>query len=1317
MLQQSLQRIKTLSIVGLSLLIGNGLNAHDFKPAHTGELTKDHKVSFIENKGQWINDAKYKADLPGGVVFLTDQGFVYNFANSKDLLQIQENAEGGKSTDLPVRYHSYKVNFEGANTNIKYINSEKRKNYQNYFIGNDKSKWAGKVGLFGKVEQQNIYNGIDLAVYSNDKNAVKYDFIVAPNANPNQIILSFDGVTPQIKSDGSLFIKTTVNEISESAPYTYQIINDKEVLVKSAYKLKNGKVSFTFPDGYNSAYPLIIDPTLVFATFSGGTTGTYYAYSTTYDLDGNMYASGLGDGTGWPVTTGAFQLTGIGSSVVINKYNSLGSQLVYSTYYGGSGGDVPNSLRVNDLNELVVVGATSSSNLPTTTGAYDITLGGSSDIYVAHFNDLGTALIGATYVGGAAIEPYLQDISTSSSQGTSLSSSNYYTSPCEVNFDAAGNIWVVSSTGSTDFPVTADAIQSTNGGGYDGVFFKLDPTCSNLLYSSYLGGTSDDIIYTFEFNSEGNLLLGGGTRSTNFPTTSAALNTTYLGGNWDGFVAKFNVTTSTLEYSTFIGTDNLDNVTKIQIDQADNIYILGRTLGNYPITTGVWAVPNGDVFIAKLSPTLSTSLLSTRVGKNQGSASNSFIPTAFLLDNCENVYVAGLNATSGMPITPDAFDANQKPFWFCAIKPNFEDILFGTYFGTSSDHCHAGISRFDPEGIVYHSVCATSTSYPTTPGSWSPIKQNGGTNDVVSFKFNFDANGVRSHVSLPTTTNDTGCAPYTIHFNNTSTSPYSIQYDWSFGDGGTSVLPTPTYTFANPGVYDVILHANSDSACITDDWDTLRIVVLHTELPQITTSDTVICGDVQSLDLKVDIENPSPNNSILWTPNNGILSGSTQDIVTVNPSVNQIYYVTVKDTIPGICGFSVTDTVHIDYAPRELNIITNDTVVCEGAQIPIVAVGSPDFDFKWSPPNGVNNINALNPIITINQPMTYTLTASHTGCPDTSQTITFQMHEIPKIDLGIDKEVCEWDVVTLESLVTPFRNDYTYNWSPTSGLISPNLPNTQFNADTSITYKLNVSTPIGCSSSDSVNIIVNPGNFGSIVADTGFCPPSTIQLWAEGGVSYQWSPAYGLDNAEIAKPTANPATTTDYSVVITDIHGCLDTQTINVQVFPLAVLQIPDEVTIFPGEEYQINPYTNASYFKWFPPSGVSNTDISDPVLNPEVRTRYFVTATTENGCSLVDSIDVLVDGTVIDMPNAFTPGNGTSNVFKASKRGMAELKEFAIFNRWGNKVFSTTNIEEGWDGTYKGKAQPLGTYIYIIDAVTNDGKPFKKEGNVTLIR
>lgn len=1305
-------------------MVGNSIYAHNPAPPNGALIHKDNKISFIQNNGQWISDAKYKAGIPGGAMFLTNEGFVYNFYSEQDMHDASEKYEAQEDlSNEIIHYHSYRINFVGANSNPVFKGDEKRSNYNNYFIGNDKNKWAGRVPLFGSVEQADIYPGIQAKVYSKGT-SVKYDFIVSANANPNQIKLQFEGVSPKILPNGDLQILTTVNEIIEQKPYCYQTINGNEVVVNSKYVLKNNTISFEFPDGYNTNLPLIIDPQLIFATYSGAVGQSAYSYSTTFDNTGSLYAGADSWGTGWPTTIGAYQSSFAGGAhdVGINKYTSLGNALVYSTYYGGSGADYPNAMFVNNLNELIVVGNTVSSNLPHTSGCYDSTYNGGTDIFVAHFTNDGTALIGSTYIGTSASEPGTFSLTGSK---TSLTDQNT-SSPLELNVDATGNIWVIANTTSALFPVTANAYQSTLSGGMDGVIFALNPTCSNLVYSTYLGGSSNEALFGIQFNAAGNVVVCGVTQSTNFPTTAGVLHTAAIGG-LDGFVSIINPTTGGMVASTYLGTTSTDQAVNLQISPSNDIYILGRTLGNYPITTGVYSVPDGDLFVDRLSSDLTTSLLSTRLGTSQSGTTRIF-PTAFLLDQCQNVYIAGLGSSSsgnstilpsGMPLSLDAIQTTPNNFYFGVLKPYFSGLLFGSYYGsTNDDHTHTGVNRLDPDGKVYHSVCSAASNFPVypVPGVYGPTKLNTG-QDIISFKFDFDANGVKSHPGIPVTTNDTGCVPYTINFLNNSTSPYSITNTWTFGDGGTSNLSTPTHTFTTPGVYDVILHAHSDSACITDDYDTIRIVVLLTTPPQISVSDTIVCQGVQSIDLKVDIANPSPNTTIQWGPTIGIISGANQDLVTVNPAMGDTYYVIVKDTIPGICGFSASDTVHIDYSPRYLNIVTNDTTVCQGVQVPIVAIGPPGFDFNWSPAIGVDDTSALNPVITVNTSTTYTLTAKHSGCPDTALTLTINMQPTPIIDLGPDKEVCQRDQVKLESLVTPYRNDYIYSWTPTSGLSFPTLPNTKFYADTTISYTLDVKTPIGCEASKTINVVVHPGNFGSIVADTGFCPPHTVQLWAAGGTRYQWTPAYGLDNANIANPKANPATTTDYSVLITDSHGCLDTQKVEVQIYPLAVIEMPNETTIYSGESYQVHPNTNALYFSWFPPSGMDNTDISDPTFNPEVRTRYFVTATTENGCSVTDSIDVLVDGTVIDMPNAFTPGNGINNTFKAVKRGIVKLNEFSIFNRWGNKVFSTTDINQGWDGTYKGKAQPMGTYIYIIDAVKNDGSAFKKEGNVTLIR
>jgi gliding motility-associated-like protein len=551
-----------------------------------------------------------------------------------------------------------------------------------------------------------------------------------------------------------------------------------------------------------------------------------------------------------------------------------------------------------------------------------------------------------------------------------------------------------------------------------------------------------------------------------------------------------------------------------------------------------------------------------------------------------------------------------------------------------------------------------------------------------------------------------------------NTSNAATSYVWDFGDGSPQVTATaPSHTYTDSGTFVITLYAHNPNTCITDDTAFMTIRVLKTEMPDIVLNDTVLCSFEQSIDLTVLINNPTSNNIISWGPAAGLLSAPNLATVSVDPSVNSTYYVTVKDTIPGICGFSASDTVHIDLAPRVLDILNNDTVVCEGAIIQIRGTGTPAYQYRWSPATGVSDTTILEPVITVNQPNIYTVTGSYYACPDTTVTINIGMHYIPKIDITGNVYVCQGTQVALESNVSPYRSDYIYQWSPaTPNLSSSTTPNITFIADTSITYRLHVETPIGCEDSDSVRVTVYPGGFGEAASDTGYCPGNKADLWATGGAHYSWTPAYGLSDPSVSNPVANPQTSTDYTVLITDIHNCVDTEYVSVQVYPAAVIELPDSVNIYSGEKYHLQPGTNATYFKWFPPSGISDVNIADPLLYPEVRTRYFVTATTEQGCMILDSLDILVKETVIDMPNAFAP-SGVNSLFKPSRRGIASLKEFSIYNRWGNKVYSSANIEEGWDGSYNGQPQPMGVYIYTIDAVSDKGLPFVKKGNVTLIR
>lgn len=478
-------------------------------------------------------------------------------------------------------------------------------------------------------------------------------------------------------------------------------------------------------------------------------------------------------------------------------------------------------------------------------------------------------------------------------------------------------------------------------------------------------------------------------------------------------------------------------------------------------------------------------------------------------------------------------------------------------------------------------------------------------------------------------------------------------------------------------------------------------------------------GNICSNSLLLTAEISTPGGSWQWYNDGVALIGENSPTLDLMPyGVDGVY--TAVYALNGAC-IAIDHTVEssVGNSPRDLEILNNDTIVCEGTTIPIIAVGAPGFTYQWSPSIGVSDTTILNPEITPTDTANYyVLTASHPDCPDTSVGIHIGMQYVPEVNLNSDTQVCYGTPVALESLVSPYRSDYSYFWSPATGLQYAYTANNAFIADSSVTYSLEVTSPIGCKDSARIDIEVYPPDFASAISDTGFCPPSGgVSLWATGGLHYQWLPDYGLDDALSAFPWANPATPTHYLVIVTSEVGCVDSQEVFVDVYPNAVVYIPDTVVIYSGEVYQLETRGNAHYFDWFPPSGISNTQVSNPEFSPDVRTRYFVEATTEHGCTVKDSIDILVKSTVLDMPNAFKPGSDANGIFKVEMRGIAQLHAFAVFNRWGNKVFETTDIQEGWDGTFNKVPQPFGVYVYQIEAVTDSGEHISKQGNVTLIR
>jgi gliding motility-associated-like protein len=1014
----------------------------------------DGNIDFIQNKNQFPEQVRFKADIPGGAVFLTQTGFTYSYYKASDLTRIHDLKHDNKRVENePVHMHAYQVQFANANKAATLTEEGLQPYYNNYFIGNDSRKWAGHVPLFKKVIWHDIYADIDAVVYSKET-SLKYDFIVRPNADVNQILLEYNGVHPEIKKDGSLLIKTSVNSLIEQAPYAYQMVDGKEVEVVCHFKKAvDGKIGFEFPQGYNKNLPLIIDPVLVFSTFSGSTVNTY-GYSATYDNLGNLYAGGECFGVGWPYSLGAFQINFGGMvDAGINKYNANGTVRIYSTYFGGNATDLPNNMMVNLNDELVVCGSTLSSNLATTSGCFDNTYNGNFDIFIARFSVDGSQLKAATYLGGAADDAY----------NTFALSPNYGDANRGEVFTANnGNIYIANSSSSPNYPVTTNAYQSANAGQQDAVISELDSSLSTLIYSTYLGGNSNDAAFSLLLNSSNQIVVCGGTQSANFPTTAGAFKTAAPGGT-DGFVSILSISLG-LTHSTFLGTSFYDHAFKVQKDAADNILVLGQTdkTSDYPISTGAYAVTGGNIFIHKLNATLTASLASTRMGNTTASNSQDFVPTAFMYDLCGNTYFSGFFSMVTSPLTSNAYQTTPGSFWLGVLGPNFTSLLYSTYYGTQGTHVDGGSSRFDPTGIVYHSACTSDANFPTTPGVVAPVKLNNQW-DVASFKLDMGMGAVDANFILANNAKDTGCADYHVVFENLSTG--ATGYNWSFGDGTTSTAVNPDHTFAE-GTYLVTLVASKATGCNLADTASKLIVVKNTMKPLLHLRDTFLCDTPIVLQLNSNVSNPNNAFNYHWEPTSAITSNPNQPQVTVNPALSGAFSVYVGNVSVGECVDSAEGVIHVrlnDYSTMTVTPI--DTSICPGDTLMIRAFGGRTV--YWSPNERIENTEAMTTHVWPNKNIVYAaLITNDSGCSIT-RNVTVKM--LPPINLyaGIDKEIKRG-----ESTQIMAHADGPFYWTPAGIIIPGNSLNPTVTPDTTTTYYLHSTSLEGCHNMDSVTVYV-----------------------------------------------------------------------------------------------------------------------------------------------------------------------------------------------------------------------------------------------------
>lgn len=719
------------------------------------------QTGFHRNLGQFDQPIDYRVNCGSHVIFLDKDGFSVLLHDQEKWGEVvthlhdHNTRETNEAYEMPTSLAMQHIKYvlEGANL-TDFVGTEKQTSYYNYFIGNDTSRWAGGVPSFSKVLYRNIYPNIDLEYECIDKR-FKYNFILNKGADIEDISLQIIGadsfhVTPDRITTFSRF-----GEFSEVMPLSYEESSDGERKeIKMSYVQRGKSIGFKTAF-FKTKVKTVIDPEVIFSTYSGSTADNF-GFTATFDLEGSLYSGGIVTSSSrivangrYPATPGAFDEDFNGGDlptpsnsnitpwdIGISKYTPDGSTLEYATYLGGSRNEYPHSIIVTAQEELIVFGTTESLNYPTSANAFRSALSGSVDMLITKFSPDGSSLIGSTYIGG-----------TRSDGRNSQNDLNRYLADQyrgEINLDNNENILIASCTYSQDFPVTVGSFQQVNNGAQEGIVFSLNKDLSQLRWSSYFGGIESESMYGIEVMSNGNLLISGSSTSSDLPTHSGAYQENYQGGSVDGYIAVLNDDASSLLACTYHGTDSYDQILASESDGSNGIYVAGHSTDSMPIIGNVYANANGKQFISKFSSDLNTLEVSTVYGSGGGATDLTI--NAFLVDNCQRVYISGWGSRPdqavpsnsfklrNMPITPDAFQSTTdgQDFHILVLEENMSEILYGTYFGgnRTGDHVDGGTSRFDKRGAIYQSVCSSCppdatqsqiSDFPTTPGSFSPL--------------------------------------------------------------------------------------------------------------------------------------------------------------------------------------------------------------------------------------------------------------------------------------------------------------------------------------------------------------------------------------------------------------------------------------------------------------------------------------------------------------------------------------------------------------------------------------------------------------------
>lgn len=704
---------RSMLIIFLILLLISSFFAGKSDRPGENDLTNVGNKEVFHDNGIENNFGNFKGWFTenNGQIENSDVCFVYS--GSEMIIGFQESGYILKHTGEENTSSIVHVTYEGSNK-VSPVGKEELPHRSNFFIGNDSSKWRSNVHNYQKVVYEKLYDEIDLVFYSSEE-GVKLDFIVYPGGNPGDIQFSYKGQDEIFTDNqGDLIVECPSGELIDGAPYCFQIENEERVEVASRYQVYGNEVSFDIQN-FDPTKILVIDPlifstfiggsyddfgtgialdneknicligttasidfpttseglssvnrgrfdvfisklspdgsTLLYSTYVGGLDRDY-GRSIVLDSNNYLYITGHTSSVDFPTTFSSYDpLYNGGTDVFVSKISPDGSDLVYSTFIGGSeitayfepdefgfpfASEGGYSIELDNENNVYITGITDSHDFPTTNGAYDTSYNGDGDCFVLKLNQDGSDLIFSTFIGGSDTEWF---------GGGFVLDSEY-------------NVYVTGATSSEDFPTTPGCYDdSYNGDGADVIVFKLNPDGSDLVYSTYIGGDNWDRGWRIVVDLEANAYITGWTFSSDFPTTPGCFDNT-MAGSHDIIVLKINQDGSDLIYSTLLGGSGSEWHSNIAIDSQNNVYISGSTFSDFPITPGSYDDSyNGgwDGVLSKLNSDGSELLYSTFIGGAEWDRCN-----ALLIESENNAYIVGRTNSSDFPTTSGSYDNSHN---------------------------------------------------------------------------------------------------------------------------------------------------------------------------------------------------------------------------------------------------------------------------------------------------------------------------------------------------------------------------------------------------------------------------------------------------------------------------------------------------------------------------------------------------------------------------------------------------------------------------------------------------------------------------------